>query len=120
VRQQRGGDGKHDQTDEDALAPVDLTAEIADREAGKGHAERAGIDGKSHGRRADAVMLGKRGEDGLRREQIDDGQKGRKRDDDEAEQGAGGMLVLLDEWCFDGMGHLSHGTGLRMSEEKWM
>ena len=39
-------------------------------------------------------MLGERGKDGLRGEQIDDGEEGGQRDDEEAEGGAGGMMRL--------------------------
>ncbi len=56
MREQRGRDGKQDEADQDPRPAVDLAAEIADREAGKRHAQGAGIDGKAHGRGRDAVM----------------------------------------------------------------
>ena len=120
MREQRGRDGEHDEADQDAFAAVDLAAEIADGEAGKRHAERAGIDGKAHGAGADAVMRGQRGKDGLRREQIDDGEESRKRDDEEAERGAGGVSVLLDVRGLDGLSHFSHGAAPRRRKEEWM
>ena len=99
MREQRGRDGEHDEADQDAFPAIDLATEIADGQARKGHAQRAGIDGKAHLRRRHAVMLGERGKDGLRGEQIDDGEEGGQRDDEEAESGAGGMMRLGVRGC---------------------
>ena len=99
MREQRGRDGEHDEADQDAFPAIDLATEIADGQARKGHAQGAGIDGKAHLRRRHAVMLGERGKDGLRGEQIDDGEEGGQGDDEEAESGAGGMMRLGVRGC---------------------
>ena len=99
MREQRGRNGEHDEADQDASPAIDLATEIADGQARKGHTQRAGIDGKAHLRRRHAVMLGERGQDGLRGEQIDDGEKGGQGNDEEAESGAGGKMRLGARGC---------------------
>jgi hypothetical protein len=95
VRKHRGRDGEQDEADQDPFPAIDLAAEIADCQAGKCHAERAGVHGKAHGGGRDAVMARERGKDGLGREQIDDGEEGRQTDDDGTEEQALGMRLRL-------------------------
>ena len=102
MREQRGRDGEQDEADQDAFPAIDLATEIADGQTGKGHAQGAGIDGKAHLRRRHAVMLGQRGKDGLRGEQIDDREEGGQRDDEIAEGGPRGMM-RLGVWSGDGV-----------------
>ena len=109
MREQRGRDGEEDEADQDALPAIDLAAEIADGQAGKGHAQGAGIDGKAHLRRRHAVMLGERGKDGLRGEEIDDGEEGGQGDDDIAERGPRGMMRLGIR-SGDGVRRIVHGA----------
>ena len=93
MREERRRNGEQGETDEDALAPVDLAAEITNRKTSHRHAQCACIGGKSHGGGRHAVMAGERGKDGLRGEQIYNGEKGSERDEDEAEDRAGRMRV---------------------------
>jgi hypothetical protein len=58
MREHRGRNGEEDEADEDALPTIDLATEITHGQAGKGHAQRAGIDRKAHLRRRYAVMAG--------------------------------------------------------------
>ena len=102
MRKQSGRDREHEQAEQDAHAPVDRAAEIADREPRNRHAHGAGVDGKAHGRRRDAVMLGQRGENGLGGEQVDHGQERGERDDDEAEDGARRVRSGFDLGSFGG------------------
>ncbi len=113
MSEQSGGNCEHEEAEQDALSPVDLAAEITDGEPRHRHAHGAGIDGKSHRGGADAVMLGERGENGLGGEQVDDGQEGSERDDDEAEDCAAGMRLRLDLRSCDGGGKLVHGGAPR-------
>ena len=62
-----------------------------DRQAADRHADGAGIDGKTHGRRRHAIGRGERRQDGLRREQIDDGQKGGEADRERAQDTRHGL-----------------------------
>jgi hypothetical protein len=66
---------------QDAFAPVDLAAEIADGETRHRHAEGAGIDGKADRRRHDAVMARERRENSLGREKVYDSEEGCQSDD---------------------------------------
>ena len=93
ARQQRGRDREQDEAHENAEPPVDVRAEEADHEPGDRHAHGAGVDRKAHRRRGDVVMPGQRGQDRLRREQIDHGQERRQADDEGSQHHAGRMTV---------------------------
>ena len=111
VGEKRRRHREHDQADEDPDAPVDVPAEITDREARDRHADRAGIDGNAHGGGRDAVMAGEGREDRLGGEQVDDGEEGRGGDDDEAQERGGGALHFGAQGL-SGVRLLDHGTRL--------
>ena len=69
-------------TQQNAEPAVDMRAQEADNEAGDRHAERAGVDRKTHLGGRYVVMPGQRGKDRLGGEQIDHGQEGREADDE--------------------------------------
>ena len=80
---------------QDAKPPIDRAAEQSDCKATDRHADGAGIDGESHGGGRYAIGSGERRQDGLRREQIDDSQKGGQADRERA-QGSRHVAVLSD------------------------
>jgi hypothetical protein len=63
-------------------------------------------------------MARERGKDGLRREQVDDGEERRERDDEEAKERAGGVAVRLGVRGGDGVGHIGHGLAPREARKK--
>ena len=83
--QQQGRQGEDRQAEEDAAAAIERAAEQADRKPADRHADRAGVDGKAHGSGRAAIGSSERRQDGLRREQIDDGQKGGQADRERAQ-----------------------------------
>ena len=92
-RQQRGGDRQQRQADQDAQPAIDPLGEQGDCEPGHRHAHRAGIDREAHGRRRHVVGPRQRRKDRLRREQVDDREKGRQSDHDRAQQHSGGVAM---------------------------
>ncbi|MHC2369396.1 hypothetical protein ACVIQT_004044 [Bradyrhizobium diazoefficiens] len=112
-RQQARRHRQQREAEQDAGPPVDMRAEEADDEASNRHAEGAGVDGKAHRRRRDAVMARQRGQDRLRREEIDDGQEGGEADDERTKRKARGMRVHRHRGRFDRRGKIGHGTALR-------
>ena len=81
---------------------VDALAEQGDHQAGDRHAHGAGIDGKAHRRRRDVVGARQRRKDRLRREQVDDRQKGGQADYDRAQQHPGRVTLHLHLHRFQG------------------
>ncbi|MGY2934240.1 hypothetical protein ACVWZ6_003842 [Bradyrhizobium sp. GM6.1] len=108
-RQQARRNREQGQAEQDAGPPVDVRAEKADDEACDGHAEGAGIDGKAHRRRCDAVMARQRRQDRLRREQVDDSEEGSEADHERAKRESWRMRVHRHRGRFDRRGKIGHG-----------
>jgi hypothetical protein len=83
-REQRRRDREQRQAHPDAAPPVDVPADQRDDDAGGGHAERAGVDRGAHLRRRRVEDGRERGQDRLRREQIDERQEADHADHGEA------------------------------------
>ena len=94
-REQRGRDREKRQADQDAEPAVDALAEEGDGKSGNRHADGAGIDGKAHGGRRDVIGARQGRKDRLRREQIDDREKGGQADHDRAQQHPGRVTLHL-------------------------
>ena len=84
-RQQRRRDRQQRQAEQDAAPAIEPAAEQGNGQAADRHADGAGVDGEAHGRRRHPVGGGERRQDGLRREQIDDGEKGGDADRERAQ-----------------------------------
>ncbi len=110
--EQSGRKCENDEADQDAEPLVDPPAEDRDDQAGDRHSERAGVDRGTHGGRADPVGARQRRQDGLGREQIDDGEKRGERDHQKAGDDPGGVLLRLDRRQRCDVRHRRHGVCL--------
>ena len=118
AREQRGRNRENDETDQNAEPLVDLFAEDRDDEPGDRHSERAGIDCRTHRGRADPVGARQRRQDGLGREQVDDGEKRGERNDQKPRHNSGGVLLRLHQWQRCDVRHRRHGVcSLRCASE---